>query len=121
MVCNCKVNPMINREMLEFLKASNIGSMQFELLRFIGQHPRAKLSFYVIARGLGSASIELGEALMALISKDILAAQYDENGLTTYSLSADRQTCEYICELANMDWIEAMSLRRQLAEESAYR
>lgn len=119
MVSNCKLSPITDNDLLQFLRDAGCGSMQFELLRFVGKHPRAKLSFYTIARALGTASVELANSLTALIDREILAAEYDDNGLTTYSLSADGQTCDYICELANMDWIGASNIKKQLEGDLA--
>jgi hypothetical protein len=62
----------------------------------------------------------LANALTALIDKEILAAEYDDNGLTTYSLSTEGQTCDYICELANMDWIGAMNIKKQLEDNMVF-
>jgi hypothetical protein len=105
---------MVTNDLLSFLKNNNVNSMQFELIRFVVRHPKAKLSFYVIARALGTASTELGNALVALIEKDILIAEINENGLSTYSLSGSNKTDAYIRELAALDWSEAMGLKRLL-------
>jgi hypothetical protein len=114
---NYKASIMTGSDLLSFLRDINCNSMQFEMLRYVGRHPRAKLSFYVIAKALGTASTELGDALMALIQKDMLVAQLDDNGVTTYSLSAGRKICNRVCELAALDWSEAMSLKRKLIKE----
>ena len=114
MVTECKVKSMVNNDLLSFLTDNDCSEMQFEMLRFIGRHPKAKLSFHVIAKALGTASTELGNALMALVQNDILIAEINENGLSTYSLSDNSKIAAYVRELAALDWSEAMALKRLL-------
>jgi hypothetical protein len=117
MVTQCKVDILVTNDLRSFLKKNNCSGTQFELLRFIGRHPNAKLSFSVIASAMGDATADLAKALMSLIEKDILSAQSDEYGLTTYSLSDDRQVYSYICYLANLQWSEAVNLKNQVKRD----
>lgn len=119
MVIDCGINRVVNYELLSFLKDTGCCGMQFQLLRFWGRHPRAKLSLYTIASALDTARINLRYAITALVEKDILIAQHDDgNGLTTYALTSDQRTQEYIDELAKLDWNETKSLEKQLEEEA---
>ncbi len=117
MVTNCQTKPMANSDLLSFLKVTGCNSMHFDLLRFVGRHPKARLSLYVLTRATGTRSITLGNAIIPLLEQDILVAQIDDNGLTTYSLSTSQKTCGYIYRLVNLDWSEARSLRRQLKDD----
>ncbi len=114
MVIDCKINPMVRNGLLSFVRENNLSSMQFELLRFVGRHPRAKLSFYVIAKALGTAGVELGNALVGLIQNDIMMAEINENGLSTYYLSGNSTIEMNVRELAALDWSEALSLKKRL-------
>ncbi len=116
-----KVQPMVNDDLRSFLENTGCSRMQFEILRFMGKHSKTKFSFFVIARAMGTGGIVLGDALIGLIEKDILLAQVDENGLTTYCLGADHATCGYIHLLAALDWSEAMALKKQLKEDETLR
>ena len=98
--------------------ASSCTGLELRLLRFWGRHPRAKLSLYTIAGALGAARIDLRQAIAILAEKGILKAQHNSNGLTTYSLSDDRQTQEYIEELAGLDWGEIKILEEQLEQQA---
>jgi hypothetical protein len=121
MVTMYKVKPMINDELQSFLEDTGCSRMQFEILRFMGKHPKARFSLYVIARAMGTGGTDLGNALIGLIEKDVLLTQVDDNGLTTYCLGADNETCRYIYRLADLDWSEAMALKKQLKEDEALR
>jgi len=116
MVTMCQEKSMITNDLQSFFTNTGLSSMQFDILRFIGRHPRARFSFFTIARAVGTGSPNLGEAVMGLIQKDMIIAQMDDNGLTTYSLSCNRSSCGYIYELAELDWSEAMSFRDQLLQ-----
>ena len=41
---------------------------------------------------------------------------FEDNGLVTYSLSADKKTRAHIQELAALDWGEAMALKKELKD-----
>jgi hypothetical protein len=114
MVTMCPEKSMITNDLKSFFTNTGCSSMQFDILRFIGRHPRARFSFFTIARAVGTGGPSLGEAVMGLIQKDMIIAQMDDFGLTTYSLSCNRNSCGYIYELAALDWSEAMSFRDQL-------
>jgi hypothetical protein len=118
MVTECGINRMVNYDLLLFLKDIDCSDMQFKLLCFWGRHPKAKLSLYTIARALDAARVDLRDAIAALLEKDILIAQDNGDGLTTYTLSDNQQTREYIGELAKLDWSGAVNLRKQLKEET---
>ena len=98
--------------------SSSCTGLELRLLRFWGRHPRAKLSLYTIAGALGAARLDLRQAIAILAEKGILKAQHNSNGLTTYSLSDDRQTQEYLEELAGLDWGETKILEKQLEREA---
>jgi hypothetical protein len=95
---------------------SSCTGLELRLLRFWGRYPRAKLSLYTIAGALGAARFDLREAIAILAEKGILKEQQNANGLTTYSLSSDHQTQEYIEELGRLDWGEIKILEKQLEE-----
>jgi len=120
MVTMYNVKPMVSDDLQSFLEDTGCSRMQFEILRFAAKHPKAKFSYYVIARAMGSAGSDLGNALIGLIEKDILLSRVDDNGLTTYYLGADNETCGHIYRLADLDWSEAASLKKQLTEDEAH-
>lgn len=107
---------MSNYELLSFLEDIGCSSMQFQLLRFWGRHPRAKLSLYTIAYALDTARGKLRDAITALVEKGILLIQSNGKGLTTYALNSDHQSQKFIDELAKLDWSEAKNLEGQLKE-----
>lgn len=98
--------------------ASSFGATELRLLRFWGRHPRAKLSLYTIAGALDSARSNLRHAITTLVEKGILKDQDSDNGLTTYTLTGDRQTQEYIDELLRSDWSEIDVLEKQVQGEA---
>jgi len=104
----------VNGDLLSFLADNKCSEIEFDLLRFMGQHPRAKLSFYVITQAFRIAAIDLGNSLMALVAKGIVAHHLDDNGLVTYSLSAGEKTRAYIQKLAALDWSVAMAMKKLL-------
>ena len=118
MVTEYQTKSRINNDLLSFLTDNECSETAFELLRFIGRHPKAKLNFYVITQAFRKTPIDLGKALMALVERDILVHQLDDNGLVTYSLSPDEKTHAYIQELASLDWSVAMSLRKELRDST---
>jgi hypothetical protein len=118
MVTDYRINRLANYGLLLFLKDIGCSGIQFRLLCFWGRHPRSKLSLYTVAKALGTARINLRDAMTALVEKGILIDQHDSNGLTTYALSGDQRIKEYIDELAKLDWSEAINLRKQLKKES---
>ena len=108
----------VNGDLLSFLADNKCGEIEFDLLRFMGQHPRAKLSFYVITQSFRIAAIDLGNALMALVKKDIVAHRLNGHGLVTYSLSSDEKTRAHIRELSSLDWSVAMALKKELKDRA---
>ena len=118
MLTNYRINRIANYELLLFLKDIGCSGIQFRLLCFWGRHPKSRLSLYTVARALGTARINLRDAMTNLVEKGILVDQHDSNGLTTYALSGDQRIQEYIDELAKLDWSEAITLRKQLKEET---
>lgn len=120
MVTELRVNPMtVNNGLEIFLKDNNFSRMQFDVLRFMGRHPRARFSYFVIAMAVGNGGSRLGQALSDLINKDIISTEIDENGLVTYGLSGDIRTCIHVYDLADLDWSEASTLRKQLIEDTS--
>jgi hypothetical protein len=118
MVTEYKAKSRVNNNLLSFLTHNECSEIEFDLLRLMGQHPKAKLSFYVITRAFRIAAIDLGNALMALVERDMLAHRLDDNGLATYALSADEKTRAYIIKLASLDWSEAMALKKELKDNT---
>lgn len=116
MVTGYQTKSKVNNDLLSFLTDNEGSETEFDLLRFIGRHPKAKLNFYVITQAFRITPIDLGRALMALVERDILMYQLDDNGLVTYSLSRDEKTHAYIQELASLDWSVAMSLKKELRD-----
>jgi len=108
----------VNGDLLSFLADNKCSEIEFDLLRFMGQHPKAKLSFYVITQAFRIAAIDLGNALMALVEKGILAHRLDSHGLVTYSLSPDEKTSAHIRELSSLDWSVAMALKKELKDRA---
>ena len=122
MVTEYQTKSRINNDLLSFLTDNECSETAFELLRFIGRHPKAKLNFYVITQAFRITPSDLGKALLALVERDILVHQLDDNGLVTYSLSPDEKTHAYIQELATLDWSVAMALKKELKDStSAFR
>ncbi len=118
MVTEYKAQSRVNNDLLSFLTGNECSEIEVDLLRFMGLHPKAKLSFYVITRAFRIAAIDLGNALMALVERNILVHHLDDNGLVTYSLSADENTCAYIHKLAALDWSAAMALKKELKDRT---
>lgn len=108
----------VNSDLLSFLADNGCSDTEFDLLRFMGRHPQAKLSFYVIIREFRIAAIDLGNALMALVERGLLVHRLDDNGLVTYSLSGEERIRGYICKLASLDWSVAMALKKELKERT---
>lgn len=118
MVIECMEKSKVKGGLLSFLSDNKCGEIEFDLLRFMGQHPKAKLSFYVITQAFRISAIDLGNAVMALVEKGIMVHRLNGNGLVTYSLSADERTRAYIHELSSLDWSVAMSLKKELKERA---
>jgi len=118
MVTEYKEKSRVNSDLLSFLTDKECSETEFDLLRFMGRHPHAKLNFYVITQAFRIAAIDLGNALMALVERDILVHRLDDNGLVTYSLSSDEKTRAYIHKLASLDWSVAMSMKKELRDKA---
>ncbi|MBN1375471.1 MAG: hypothetical protein JXA01_04890 [Dehalococcoidia bacterium] len=114
-----EVKPIFSNDLKSFLINNGYSRMQFDILRFMGRHPRASLSYFVIARAMGTGGSALAEALNILINNNIIVTEIDKNGLATYSLYGDASNSEDIYALAMLDWSEAMSLRNHLDEDIA--
>lgn len=108
---------LIDYDLLSFLKGISCTHMQFMILCYWGRHSKTKLSLYTIARALDVSAIKLRDAITNLVEKGILTTQHNNDGLTTYALSA-HQIREYIDELGRLDWNQTMNLRRQLKGEA---
>jgi len=119
MVTQCKAKSVINDDLLAFLTDNECSEIELDLLRFMGRHPKAKLSFYAITKAFRISTADLGNALLALVERDILVHWLDDNGLVTYSLSADENTCASIRKLAYLDWSAAMALKKELKDRMA--
>ena len=118
MVTEYKAKSRVNDDLLSFLTDNKCSEIELDLLRFIGRHPKAKLNFYVITQAFRITPIDQGNALMALVERDILVHQMDDNGLVTYSLSTDEKIRAYIHKLASLDWSVAMALKKELRERT---
>jgi predicted DNA-binding transcriptional regulator len=118
MLADYKIDPIVEGGLLSFLRDAGCSSVQFKLLCFWSRHPRAKLSLYTIARALDTARIDLRNAITALLEKGIIIAEHNSDNLTTYALSHDQRTQEYIEELAELDWRGTANLEKQLKEEN---
>jgi len=116
MVTECKAKSKVNNDLLSFLTDNECSQIEFDLLRFMGRHPKAKLSFYVITRAFRVAVIDLGDALMELVERGLLVHRLDDKGLVTYSLAANEKTSSYIHKLASLDWSAAMALKKELKD-----
>jgi hypothetical protein len=108
----------VSGDLLSFLADNKCSEIELDLLRFMGRHPKAKLSFYVITQAFRISAIDLGNAVMALVEKGIMVHRLDGNGLVTYSLSADERIRAYIHELASLDWSVAMALKKELRDKA---
>jgi len=116
MVIEYMAKSRVDDNLLSFLTDNECSQVEFDLLRFMGRHPKAKLSFYAITRAFRVAAIDLGMVLMALVERGILVHHLDDNGLVTYSLSADKKTRAHIQELAALDWSAAVALKKELKD-----
>ena len=67
MVTKHKTKPMINDDLQSFLEDTGCSRMQFEILRFMGKHPKAKFSLHVISKAMGADGSGLKNALNSLI------------------------------------------------------
>jgi len=113
MATNCKKTPIANSDLLSFLKDNDCNTLHFDVLRFVGKHPNARLSLSVLARATGKKKVDLANAIVPLIEQDILAACQDDNGVTTFSLSSNLTSQCYILKLAGLDWSAAGRLRKK--------
>jgi len=118
MVIEYMAKSRVDDNLLSFLTDNECSQIEFDLLRFMGRHPKAKLSFYAITRAFRVAAIDLGNVLMALVERDIVVHQMDDNGLVTYSLSADEKISAYIHKLASLDWSTAMAMKKELKDNT---
>jgi len=116
MVIDYMTKSRVNNDLLSFLTDNECSQIEFDLLRFMGRHPKAKLSFYVITRAFRVAVIDLGDALMELVERGLLVHRLDDKGLVTYSLAADEKTSSYIHRLASLDWSAAVALKKELKD-----
>ena len=116
MVIEYMAKSRVDGNLLSFLADNECSQVEFDLLRFIGRHPKAKLSFHAITRAFRMAATDLGNVLMALVERGILVHHLDDNGLVTYSLSADKKTRAYIQELASLEWSVAMAMKKELKD-----
>ena len=114
MVTEYKARSRVNDGLLSFLSDNECSEIEVDLLRFMGRHPNAKLSFYAITKAFRISTADLGNALMALVERGILVHRLDDNGLVTYSLSADENIRACIQNLAFLDWSAAMALKNEL-------
>ena len=113
MVIDCIQYRIANSKLFGFLKDNDFTRMELRLLIFWARHPHAKLSLYSIASALDTAKFNLREAISSLVRKSILLEQRN-NDLTTYFLSGDWNTQEFVEELSRMDWNQLRVLEQQL-------
>ena len=118
MVTGYVAKSRVNNELLSFLTDNECNQVEFDLLRFMGRHPEAKLSFYVITTAFRIAVSDLGNALMALVERGLLVHRLNDKGLVTYSLSADEKIHAYIHKLASQDWSVSMALKKELKDNT---
>ena len=116
MVIEYLAKSRVDDNLLSFLMDNECSQIEFDLLRFMGRHPKAKLSFYAITRAFRIAVTDVGTALMALVERGFLVHRLDEKGLVTYSLAANEKTSSYIHKLASLDWSASMALKKELKD-----
>ena len=114
MVTECLDYRITDSILFTFLKDNKYNILELRLLLFWARHPNAKLSLHTIASALDTARLNLREAISSLVSRGCLIEQHNSNELTTYSLSNDQNTHEYIEELGRMDWNQIKILEKQL-------
>jgi len=97
---------------------NSCSGFELRLLHFWKHHPQTRLSLYSIANTLDTERVNLRHAIKALVEKGILEEQYNDNGLTTYSLSSDWQTQGCIEELARLEQGKIKISKKQLKGEA---
>ncbi len=114
MVISCTENPTTKTDLLNFIKENEFNGLELQLLVFWAKHPNAKLSLYSIANALDTAKLSLREAIYALVRKNVILEQHNNNDLTTYYLNGDCNTRSFIEELSYLDWSQLKVLKKQL-------
>ena len=114
MVISCIQSQISNNHLLSFLRENDFNSLELQLLVFWAKHPNAKLSLYSIANVLDTAKLNLREAIYALVRKNVLLEQHNNNDLTTYYLNGNFNTRPFIEELSCLDWSQLKVLKKQI-------
>jgi hypothetical protein len=103
-----------NNDLVLYLKTMDCNSIQFELMRFWGWHPQAKLSFETLANIFHIAKSRLKSEVESLVKKDVLAEQKTNSGSIIYTLSGNYKMQPSYNKLSRLDWSEILSLKKQL-------
>jgi hypothetical protein len=114
MIIECIENRTAKINLLDFLKDNGFNSLELQLLVFWAKHPNAKLSLYSIANALDTAKLSLREAIYALVRKNMILEQHNNNDLTTYYLNGNWNPRSFIEELSCLDWSQLKVLKKQL-------
>ena len=95
-------------ELYNFLEEHGDTDAKLQVLRFWGQHPRAKFSLPCITTTTpGIKKPILRAAVQALVDAEVIQEQRNGNGITWYSLACDQQIQERVTKLAELDWNKA--------------
>jgi len=80
---------------------------------FWAKHPHAKLSLYSFAHAVDNSRSDLRNAISSLVGKGILKDQYNSD-LTTYSLTDDQMTQDFMGKLCDMQLNQLKVLAKEL-------
>jgi hypothetical protein len=105
----------IAEKLNQFIRECADGQYCLELLRFLGEHPRARFSRLALAHPLdgnnGRLKIEI--VLNHLIDKGMVKT-YIENNVRLYSLTEEGSLRSLALDLAKLDWPQWQFVVRQI-------
>ncbi len=113
MVTDYAQNSVTNSNPSVCLTENQFSDLELRLMLFWAKHPHAKLSLYSITNAVDNARIDLRNAISSLVGKGILKDQYNSD-LTTYSLTDDQMTQDFMDQLCNMRLNQLKILAKQL-------
>lgn len=117
MVTDCIQNTSANSNPTICLTENQFSDLELRLMLFWAKHPQAKLSLYSFANAADSSRNDLRNAISSLVGKGILKDQYNSD-LTTYSLTDDQTTQDFMGKLCNMQLNQLKVLAKQLEGEA---
>jgi hypothetical protein len=90
-------------DLYRFLEEHGNNRVKRELLAFLGRHPNARFTRYVMCYALDCGKLEVERALRALIEAELVDMHGDDS-LTLYSLTRNEEKRQPVLELASLGW-----------------